>query len=65
MLQKNQIITLQIDGYTAEGAGVGRYEGMAVFVSGALKGETVQCLIIKCAKRYAVGKAVKDRKSVV
>ncbi len=59
MLQKNQIITLQIDGYTAEGAGVGRYEGMAVFVSGALKGENVQCLIIKSAKRYAVGKAVK------
>lgn len=55
-LQKNQTIDLTIDGYTAEGAGVGRAEKMAVFVPGALKGETVRCLIIKCAKRYAVGK---------
>ncbi len=56
MLQKNQTITLHIDGYTAEGAGVGRFEGLAVFVPGALIDETVSCLIIKVAKRYAVGK---------
>ena len=56
VLQKNQTITLEINGYTAEGAGVGHFEGMAVFVPGTLKGETVQCHIIKCAKRYAVGK---------
>lgn len=56
VLQKNQTITLEIDGYTAEGAGVGHFEGMAVFVPGTLMGETVQCHIIKCAKRYAVGK---------
>ena len=47
VLQKNQTITLEIDGYTAEGAGVGHFEGMAVFVPGTLLGETVQCHIIK------------------
>ncbi|MFR7473617.1 MAG: TRAM domain-containing protein [Christensenellales bacterium] len=48
VLQKNQTITLEINGYTAEGAGVGHFEGMAVFVPGTLRGETVQCHIIKC-----------------
>lgn len=59
VLQKNQIIDLEISGYTAEGAGVGHFEGMAVFVPGALTGEAVRCHIIKCAKRYAVGKLQK------
>ena len=37
-LQKNQDIQLNIEGYTAEGNGVGHYDGQAVFVSGAAKG---------------------------
>ena len=39
---KNQTVDLFIDGYTAEGAGVGHIDGFAVFVSGAVKGETVR-----------------------
>ena len=39
VLQKNQTITLEINGYTAEGAGVGHFEGMAVFVPGTLRGK--------------------------
>lgn len=55
-LKKNDDIELMISGMTAEGAGVGRHEGFAVFVTGALPGETVRAHIIKVAKSYAVGK---------
>ena len=34
-LSKNQNVELYIDSFTSEGSGVGRYENMAVFVSGA------------------------------
>ncbi|MBR1810333.1 MAG: 23S rRNA (uracil(1939)-C(5))-methyltransferase RlmD [Clostridia bacterium] len=58
-LSKNDDITLTIDGFTSEGSGVGHYEGMAVFVAGAAKGDTVQCHIIKAKKNYAIGKITK------
>ena len=32
MLKKNEMISLEISGMTNEGNGVGRYEGIAVFV---------------------------------
>ncbi len=54
-LQKNQDIQLNIEGYTAEGNGVGHYEGQAVFVSGAAKGDTIIAHIIKAKKTYAIG----------
>ncbi len=55
-MKKNETITIEITGMTAEGSGVGRYEGMAVFVSGAAVGETVRARVIKAEKRYAIGK---------
>lgn len=55
-MKKNETITIEITGMTAEGSGVGRYEGMAVFVSGAAIGETVRARVIKAEKRYAIGK---------
>ncbi len=54
-LVKNQEIQLNIEGYTAEGNGVGHYDGQAVFVSGAAKGDTIIAHIIKAKKTYAVG----------
>lgn len=56
MLKKNDTIEISIDDLTVEGAGVGRYEGIAVFVSQALPGETVAARIIKTTKSYAVGR---------
>ena len=53
-LKKNQEIELLIEGYTAEGNGVGHFDGMAVFVSGTAKGDTVLAHIIKAKKSYAV-----------
>ena len=58
-LVKNQEIQLNIEGYTAEGSGVGHYDGMAVFVAGAAVGDTVLAHIIKTKKTYAVA-VVKD-----
>lgn len=57
-LKKNDDITLEITGANSEGAGVGRYEGLAVFVPFSLPGETVTAHIIKAARSYAVGKLI-------
>ncbi len=56
ILKKNEDIELNIEDLTVEGAGVGHYEGMAVFVPRSLPGETVTARIIKVAKSYAVGR---------
>ena len=59
MLRKNDEIRLTIDAMTAEGSGIGRYDGMAVFVPNTAVGDSVLCHIIKAKKNYAVGKAFK------
>ena len=56
MVEKNQEIQITIHGYTSDGAGVGIYNGMAVFVSGTIIGETVRALVIKVCSKYAVAK---------
>ncbi len=58
MPDKNDIIELTINDLTVDGAGVGRFEGLAVFVPCALPGETVSAKIIKVTKSYAVGKLI-------
>ena len=55
-LKKNDVVEITIDDLTVEGAGIGRHEGMAVFVPRALPGETVAVKIIKLTKNYAVGR---------
>lgn len=54
-LHKNDDVQIEIDGVTSEGSGVGRYEGMAVFVRGAVPGDVINAHIIKASKNYAVG----------
>lgn len=56
ILQKNNLIELEITGMTAEGAGVGHYQGMAVFVPASAPGDILCVKIIKIAKSYAIGK---------
>ncbi len=55
-LKKNQDITLTISGITAEGSGVGHYEGIAVFVPNTAVDDVIDCHIIKTKKNYAIGK---------
>ncbi len=58
MLLKNAQIELTVDGYTAEGSGVGHCDGMAVFVGNAAVGDRLKVHIIKSKKTYAIGKIV-------
>lgn len=51
--KKNSVHTLSIEGYSSQGEGVGRLEGMAVFVKGGLRGETLEIALTKVDKRCA------------
>ena len=52
MLNKNDEIELQITGTTHDGSGVGRHEGLALFVPGAIEGERVRARVVKLHKTY-------------
>ena len=54
--KKNQEVRLNITGTTAQGAGVGRLEGMAVFVPLTAPGDTARVKLVKVAKNYAYGR---------
>lgn len=55
-MNKNDIFKTEITGITDDGCGVGKAEGMAVFVPYALPGELVEIIIVKVNKNYAFGK---------
>lgn len=55
LLQKNQTVALTIDGMTAEGNGVGHYQGMAVFVPQTAVGDVLDVKIVKVCKHFAYG----------
>lgn len=55
MLKKNDEIMLTVKSCTVQGSGVCDYNGMTVFVRGAVTGDHVLAHIIKVKKTYAVG----------
>lgn len=54
-LHKNQIVTLRVESISSDGNGVGRHEGMAVFIPAAAVGDVLRVRITKPAKRHAFG----------
>ncbi|MDE6931817.1 MAG: TRAM domain-containing protein, partial [Oscillospiraceae bacterium] len=52
-LAKNQLHTVTITGYTAEGLGIARIDGQVVFVHNAVRGETCSIRIMKTLKNIA------------
>lgn len=57
--KKNDIVTVTVDSLGINGEGVARLDsGMAVFVTGALKGETVRIKLILVKKNFAIGKLI-------
>lgn len=55
MLSKNEIVPLEIIGMTNEGNGVGRYDGIAVFVPMTAVGDVIDCRIVKVNKNFCYG----------
>lgn len=58
-MDKNQIVTLEITDITSEGNGVGRSDGMAVFIPETAVGDIIEARIVKVLKNYAYGKVEK------
>ncbi|MCL2507550.1 MAG: 23S rRNA (uracil(1939)-C(5))-methyltransferase RlmD [Oscillospiraceae bacterium] len=56
MLKKNDIIQLKIDSCSLNGNGVGRHEGMAVFVPASAAGDVLLAHILKVKGNCAFGK---------
>ena len=56
MLEKNQLYTADITGYTAEGLGVARLDGQVVFVHGGVRGERCTVQILRVQKQVAFAK---------
>lgn len=55
-MNKNDMVKLEITGLTNEGSGIGKYEGMAVFVPKTAVGDVIEARIVKVLKSYAYGK---------
>ena len=55
-MKKEQIIELDITDLNNLGCGVGRYEGMVVFVKGAVAGDRVRAKIIKVNKSFSAAR---------
>ncbi len=55
-MKKNDQITLEITAMSSEGSGIGRHEGIAVFVPLTAVGDTVEVLILKVKSNLAFGK---------
>ena len=48
-LEKNKIYRAVIEGYSSEGLGIARIDGMVVFVAGGVTGDKLKIKIIKTA----------------
>ena len=55
MFNKNDIINLEITDITDEGNGVGKHDGIAVFVPFAAVGDKLSVKIVKTQKSFAYG----------
>ncbi|MBR5113184.1 MAG: 23S rRNA (uracil(1939)-C(5))-methyltransferase RlmD [Clostridia bacterium] len=55
-IKKNDIIDLEIDNCGLDGSGIGRHDGLAVFVPSAAKGDVIKAHILKVKKNCAFAK---------
>ena len=56
MLNKNEIVTVEIVDLTHEGAGVAKVDGLVFFVENALPGEVIRMRVLKVTKKIGYGK---------
>lgn len=57
-MEKGQVVEVYIEDMSAEGQGIGRSDGLVVFVPGAVVGDTVKAQLTKVKKSYAFSKLV-------
>ncbi len=62
-VEVNKEIKINIQGLNHQGEGVGRYEGLAVFVPYTLPGEEILAKVTEIKKNYARGVAIKTLKT--
>ena len=55
-LRKNTLHTVEITGYTADGSGVARIDGLVVFIPGTIRGERWRVRLLKVNKNTAWGR---------
>lgn len=58
MFEKGQMCQIRIEDMGSEGQGIGRADGLAVFVPGAVVGDLVTVQLTKVKKRYAFSKLI-------
>ena len=58
-LRKNDIVKITVEDVNINGDGIGRFNGIAIFVPKSAVGDHVEVKIIKEAKNYLVGKVEK------
>ncbi|MBQ2455582.1 MAG: TRAM domain-containing protein, partial [Firmicutes bacterium] len=64
-MNDNTVVSLKIEDLGTSGEGIGRADGLAVFVPGALPGDVVQAEITENKGRFAKGRLVCiEKKSV-
>lgn len=56
MVQKNEVVRMEILDMNSDGNGVGRHEGMAVFVPGSAVGDILDVRIVKVLRTYCFGR---------
>lgn len=57
-MRKNDVVILTVTDLNNLGFGVSHHEGLAVFVSGAVDGETVEAKVLTVKRSYAVAKTM-------
>ena len=57
-MEKGQILTIEIEDISTEGQGIGKADGLAVFVKGTVIGDVAKVELTKLKKRYAFAKLI-------
>ena len=58
-MKKNDRVILTITDHTTEGEGIGHADGFALFVKGAVVGDTAECVVMKLKKNYGYARLLK------
>ncbi|MCL2254880.1 MAG: 23S rRNA (uracil(1939)-C(5))-methyltransferase RlmD [Lachnospiraceae bacterium] len=58
-MNKNDLVTVEIEDFSHDGAGIGKVNGYALFIKDAVIGDTVSARIMKIKSKYAFAKLEK------